>query len=1271
MLSRNRIKYVISISIALAISFPSISCSGGEELDYSKLSLEAALNRMYEVDPEIQINKLACDASLLEIKARKLDTFMPKISVGASIVKPVNIFTKLEQQKEMFFEQQLIIEFAVTSNSFNYILKDVKGHEASMLELKQAVSEKSRKLITLYYAVARAQENYRASCDNIETFEKVLRMVENSSEYMDVEKLEIRNYLAVVTEEKLGALNTLINTRRDLRGLLGLEDREDIDITVEELTDNINKDVSFYENPLIRPVDYTLDIYKKRAEAEDVAARISASPLLRLSSTTILGIAEGRSSKFQKKVITDTALELYITDFGCTGGFNDVSRIKAQIARLELLKAEEDLEYSDLIASGKLAELSGLIDNYKEYITKTEDTLRMFRERLSLPVIEIIRMNDNLNKARYALQQALVDYTVMISNLKGIELKPEQTSPQYQDMSLEYLLARGERNDILTVKQIAEKRMRMENVRINATKAGYFPKITGAAVLENANIDGLPSQATRAYLSLEGRLFNFKNGQAVRAAKAGMEEAKYEGAALQNVVADEIIKNYLFILRSKNTLKWLNRIKEIKDDIIRDMLDDMEGKDPKYSSSDILPLVLQQMELDRRMADVEFSLAVVEYNLKKWTGIPLNEMISVKELPMSGQDGGLSGFMKLVRSKVAPYFDGKAPVKQALSAVEKNRAQEAQAVAYEGAVLQVKCEMKGMEYKGWNNPDRQVSFGVSVPWGNRGEKIAWSEAARARIKSEIDYLKSMDAYEKERLSVKTAYDSSEALLEDLRSKKENMETQYRITEELYRFGGRTKKQMVDSKLDYIVAQMSYDEAVLDNYYHNARELLVVEKDAEPEGKEKILLTGLQEAIDLAMQNSREVRKYEESLDLEKETLDYYRTVKVKGNIGGNSYIIDNKGWNETKRVKTAGISATANIDLVNKYMLKIQRRRVELAEKDLEQAKFDLTLKVADAYSSYLGSLAETSEVNMEYEKQKTVLAGMENLFKAKAIAQADLLKQREFVESLLQKYIDTNRYTEGYRNNLGIAVGGLDPRFSIVNTEVYDRSARRVALTEGFEIKERLLSELTSARQELQGLLQDDLLERAEINLDMARLDTEAISKQVKELAVNLEYLYLTDFMGLVMRDEAAFSRYDNMSEFISLNSIDQIFNPATGTKARIAAISEKVAALRSKEYTKHVVQDALRRFTDYQIAVADYANYEKNEAALENEMAEKMLLEEAAGETSLIRQRELKETVLNNKIRKIQAFYRMMKFMNELDRYLIRYTSKGIESYVTFVTK
>jgi hypothetical protein len=102
-----------------------------------------------------------------------------------------------------------------------------------------------------------------------------------------------------------------------------------------------------------------------------------------------------------------------------------------------------------------------------------------------------------------------------------------------------------------------------------------------------------------------------------------------------------------------------------------------------------------------------------------------------------------------------------------------------------------------------------------------------------------------------------------------------------------------------------------------------------------------------------------------------------------------------------------------------------------------------------------------------------------------------------------------------------------------------------------------------------------------------------------------------------------------------------------------------------------RSVVQDALRRFTDYQIAVADYANFEKNESALEGEMAEKMRIEEAAGDTALIRQRELEETVLNNKIGKIQAFYRMVKFGNELDRYLIRYTAKGLESYVTFVTK
>ncbi|MFA5316699.1 MAG: TolC family protein, partial [Dehalococcoidales bacterium] len=1201
----------------------------------------------------------------------KLDTFLPKVSIATNIVKPVNLFTKLRQSDEMFFEQQIVIEFAVTTNSLNNIIKDRKGYEASVLELKQAVTKKSRKLINVYFTVARAQENYRASCDNVETVEKILKSVESSNEYTDVEKLELKNYLGIVVEQKLGALNTLLNTRRDLRGLIGLEHREDVDITVEELPDNINNDPAFSENPFIRPVDYTLDIYKKREQGADLTARISTSPLLSLTSSTILGIAEGRFSKFQKKLITDTQVELFISDFGYSSGLDDVSRIGSQIARLEVLKAEEDLEYADRITNGKLAELSDLIDNYREYISKTEDTLRMFKERLSLPVIEIIRMNDNLFKSRYALQQALVDYTVMLSSLNGVELKPENTSPQFQDMSLEDLLSRGERNDILTAKQVADNKIRMEKVRVRAMKAGYLPKVTGAALLENANIDGTPYRNTKAYLALETRFFSGKTGQAVRAAQASLKEVGYEGVALQNVVADEIIRNYLFVLRSRNALKRLNEIKEIKGEVIRDMLKDMEGKSPKYSNSDILPLVLQQMELDRTMSDVEFSLAFVEYNLKKWTGIPLNETISVKELPMFGTDEGLSGFMMLIKSRVAPYFDGRAPVKQALSAVEKNRAGEAQAVAYEGALFRVKYETKGTDIDGWINPDKQWLLSVSVPWGDRGEKLAESEASRTRIESEIEYIKSMDAYEKEKLSVTTAYNASKALLEDLRNRKDNMEFQYKITEELFKLGGRTKRQMVDSKLDYIVAQMGFEESLLDNYYFSSKEMLFVEKDLEPAGGEKILLTGLQEAIDLALQNSREVRKYEEILELEKETLDYYKTVRLKGEVSEKYYRVDNRGWPKQKEVKGTSIVATAEVDLVNKYMVKRQQRKIELAEKDLEQAKFDLVIRVADAYSSYLGSLAEASEVNMEYEKQKTVMAGMEELFKAGAIAHVDLLKQREFVESMLQKYIDINRYTEGYRNNLGIVVGGLDPRFSIVNTEVYDKSAKRIALTEDFEIKKRLLDELVSARQALIGPLNDDLLKRAELDISIARLDTEAISKQIKTLAVNLEYNYLTDYMGLLTKDEATFTRYDNMAEFLSLNSLTKIFDPATGTKARIAAIQEKAAVLRSESYMKSVVQDALRRFTDYQIAVADYANFEKNEAALEGEMAEKMRVEEATGDTALIRQRELEETVLNNKIGRIQAFYRMLKFGNELDRYLIRYTAKGLESYVTFVTK
>jgi predicted nucleotide-binding protein (sugar kinase/HSP70/actin superfamily) len=137
------------------------------------------------------------------------------------------------------------------------------------------------------------------------------------------------------------------------------------------------------------------------------------------------------------------------------------------------------------------------------------------------------------------------------------------------------------------------------------------------------------------------------------------------------------------------------------------------------------------------------------------------------------------------------------------------------------------------------------------------------------------------------------------------------------------------------------------------------------------------------------------------------------------------------------------------------------------------------------------------------------------------------------------------------------------------------------VTLADNCDIKERLTVELGQAKKDLDIPLREDLLKRAEFNIEMARLDTEAISKQIKSLAFNLEYTYLTDFMGAVTRNEAIFSRYDSLSEFISLNSMDKIFDPATGTKARIAALKEKITALKSKSYMSEVLQNALRIFT------------------------------------------------------------------------------------------
>jgi outer membrane protein TolC len=302
----------------------------------------------------------------------------------------------------------------------------------------------------------------------------------------------------------------------------------------------------------------------------------------------------------------------------------------------------------------------------------------------------------------------------------------------------------------------------------------------------------------------------------------------------------------------------------------------------------------------------------------------------------------------------------------------------------------------------------------------------------------------MDSYEKERFAVKTAYDASNDLLGDLRNKMENAGSQFRITDELFRFGGRTKRQWADARLDYVVSQLTYEEAIFDNYYASAREILFVEKDSRPEGGEKILLSGLQEALDLALRNSREIKKYEDALALEEESLNYYKMIRVNGSVSKGYYVMDNKGSQKRKTVQTTGGVISAEVDLVNNLMVRKQELRVELARKDLEQAKFDLNIRVVDSYCNYLASLAEYSQVGGEYEKQKAVLAGIEELYTAGAVAHVDYLKQKEFVESLLQKTIDVRKYCEGYRSNLGIVVGGLDPRFSIMNVEVYEGHPRR-----------------------------------------------------------------------------------------------------------------------------------------------------------------------------------------------------------------------------------
>ena len=904
----------------------------------------------------------------------------------------------------------------------------------------------------------------------------------------------------------------------------------------------------------------------------------------------------------------------------------------------------------------------------------------LFRS-ITLPVDTLLKINDQLLESKYALKQMLANYLVALSKMTGKEMKTEAVNPEYQDLTLDVLFARAEKGDNLVESEIAKDNARMAEVLLRVAKAGNMPKLTAMARIEEDNIDGIPQKTTKTNISLEGRFFDQRVKYAIDEAKAQLAKGKMQFQVFENERQNVLLSSYLRAMRIKRTIAGLLEIKNIKNDIINEIMESVKGNDKKHVEVEAMPLILQQMELERTVAGLEFSLALAEYNIKKLSNIPLNNAISLKQADPADATEGLKDFTDVIKAKIMPKYDPEASLKSVKSDVDRAKAAEDKETAFEGVSWRLKGETSGADYDGWTNPNTAVTFSMSLPWGDRGEKINKAVAARKRLQAQLAYARAEKGQASDIQVVETRYESLLAVLDALKKKDINAESQFKVTEELFNMGSKTTNQLRMARLEAAIAKLTYDETYFDTLYASARQVLMTGDVKNTYGGEKIILSGLQEAIDMALANSKEIKIYSDTLEFEREALSYYKKFKVSGSAGKDIARVDVKDAEKDTTPQTTFATASVDDDLINDFMVEEQEKRIKLAEMDLERAKFNTAIEIVQAYTDYLNAVAEYSVTADEYTKERVMFESMSELLNAGAITRSDLLRQEEEVETLFQKAAAINEFCESFKRQLAIAVGGLDPRFSVVNLEIYDEKKHALLPLNAGAIKERLLAEVEGAEKKLAGPLYDELLRRGELQTDMAGLESKQAAAGIKSIAVTAGYTYLTEYLGGRTQGETSYSQFDTLglhlisdkavnrlAEFFTLNTSIKVYDPTTATKSQISVINEQIAGLNARDELTQAITRAQQMLDEYRLAVNDFESLSKTTEQTEEDALKDLESARDSGKLTVIEQADIKQNLLNNNIKRIEAFTRMIRLRNELDQYMRRYTKKGLEDFMSY---
>ena len=1238
-------------------------------IDYSNLSLKDALERMLEVNPDLNISNLLVYKALLEIKQTESEVWLPEITLAGGAVTPVDFISGEHEQEGVFAGQRVKLVFALDSDTWDRINRDEATYDMELAKFKQATAEESRKLIKTYFSLGLAQDNFKICQEALEQAKAQFEDIKKNPKYSKLDILQARHFLTRIFEKKIVAYTRLVIAQRELKILLGLQDNEDLIIRVVDLPRTIEQAEVLVEEDDLRQPQYSAEVMERNLERTSFIENISAEPVVKVTASLAGNSSQGtKDASSISRLVPSLGVDILISDFGFSASVKKAKSISSQISQLELLKEEEDLDNSEMKRNYELKDLGKRLRIIRDYISQLEEGISFLKERVELPISVLLKRNDQLVEAKCVLKEMLRDYAFTFSLMNGKDIKPLVSSDKYQELSLEDILALAEKNKVVQ-EEIAEKQIDLGKIGLITAEKSNSPKLYGGLSVESEYpTDGETTNSSKLYLSLEGRIFNKRLKHIKEAARARMGNINSQAKQLSNEKYINIVKNYLKAVQVKRRINILEEIVSLKNEIIDEMLEGMKKEFPRYTQVNVRPLLLEQLEANLALTRWELELAMAKFNIRKWAGIPINEDISLKDTDFFDVEDGREEFLEIIKTRILPVYHAGAAVESAASIIDEFEAKQARTTAYKGIFWRIQGEAKCDEFQGWEKPDTQVGICFSLPfWGRDKREIDEYDERIDKLMAKLNYIKINRELLELECEISTNYEVTKEMVDSLKQEKENLESQLRIVKELVRTGAKSKKDLIEAKMRLLALQLDYEDKIQAYFYASARHLLVLGRDKKSLQKDesvRFVLANLQDAVELALENSKEMKVYKDLLDTEEDVMDYYKTFYPEGSLTADYIEESTEGDPEENRdLESLVALASFDINLVKDYMKEEQNKKIRLRELDLERVKFKIILRVVGAYTDYLQSAAQWSAVNERYLKEKEKLESMKVDSKTRMITRMDYLRQEQIVNMLQQKLLAVKKESTTYKKRLAVVVGGVDSRFSVIMPDKDE------------DIKEKLSGEIFRLCSELIGAVTDEEADYGQLKVDIARLEKKMVDKQIESL-INVGYAYLTDELkesSLFNQEELGLpllADEDSMllREFVSLNVSCKIYDPTKGVKSKIKAVDEDIAEVVADKNVVTVVQEVRKLLDAYEIAIINY-NYAAEEIkGIEEGMRVRLEDARKRGKLSVIEEMEIIGILIKSSTDRVKAFYEMVGIRSRIDQYLKQYTGKGIDALIKF---